>query len=71
MPATVTLTGTNGPAIAVTAVPFTDVSQVVIDFNKNMIQMTKSGEQPTPISIAAATTVTATKTGNLWTLTIS
>ena len=71
MPGTVTLTGTAGPGQAVTAIPFTGVTVVNIDMNKNMITLTKEGEQIPPISVAAATTVTATKSGNAWTLTIS
>lgn len=71
MPGTVTLTGTAGPAQAVTAIPFTGVTSVSIDMNKNMITLTKEGEAIPPISVAAATTVTATKSGNNWTLTIS
>jgi hypothetical protein len=72
MPGTVTLTGTAGAGLAVTAVPFTDVREVQIEFNKNMVTMLKNnGETVSPISVAAATTVTATKTGNTWTLTIS
>ena len=71
MPATVTLTGTAGPAKAVTATVFTDVSSFLIDADKNMITLFRSGETVSPISVAAATTVTATKAGNLWTLVIS
>lgn len=71
MPGTVTLTGTNGPGVAVTAAVFTDVTAINIDLNKNIITLTKSGEIVSPISVAAATTVTATKSGNAWTLTIS
>jgi hypothetical protein len=72
MPGTVTLTGTAGAGLAVTAVPFTDVREVQIEFNKNLVTLLKNnGETVSPISVAAATTVTATKTGNTWTLTIS
>jgi len=71
MPATVTLTGTAGAVLAVTAVPFTNVSEVKIDFDKNMIHMVKDSVNVSVISVAAATTVTATKSGNTWTLVIS
>jgi hypothetical protein len=72
MPGTVTLTGTAGAGLAVTAVQFTDLREVDIEFNKNLVTMFKNnGETVSPISVAAATTVTATKSGNTWTLTIS
>jgi hypothetical protein len=72
MPATVTLTGTAGAGLDVTAVQFTGVSSFLIDTDKNLITLFKAnGETVPPISVAAAATVTATKSGNLWTLTIS
>lgn len=71
MPGTVTLTGTAGAGLAVTAVAFPNVDSVLIDFNKNLITMFKPGETVSPIAVAAAGTVVATKVGNLWTLTIS
>jgi hypothetical protein len=71
MAATVTLTGTAGPAITVAATVFTGVSTFTIDTDKNMITLFQGGVTLSPISIAAATTVTATKSGTTWTLTIS
>lgn len=71
MAGTVTLTGTAGAGAAVTAIPFTNVQTVLIDMDKNMITMVKDSVTISPISVAAATTVTATKSGNAWTLTIS
>ena len=71
MAGTVTLTGTAGPANTVSAVPFTDVSEVHLDMNKNMIQLVQGSIVRSPISIGAATTVVATKSGSNWTLTIS
>lgn len=72
MSATVTLTGTAGPGLTVAATVFTGVSSFLIDADKNMITLFMSdGRTISPISVAAATTVTATKAGNLWTLTIS
>ena len=72
MPATVTITGTAGPARAVTATVFSNVSSFLIDADKNMVTLyLADGTTVPPISVAAATTVTATKAGNLWTLVIS
>lgn len=71
MAATVTLTGTAGAGLAVTAVPFTNVTSFTVDTDKNMITLVQGSVTLSPISVAAATTVTATKTGNTWTLTIS
>jgi len=77
MPANITITGTAGAGQAVTAVPFTGVGQVLIDFDRNILTMFSGpstqnvGNIPPPLSVAAATTVTATKSGNNWTLTIS
>lgn len=71
MAATVTVTGTSGPAQTVSAVVFTNVSSFQIDAVNNMLNMIQ-GSVPIPgISVAAATTVTATKSGSTWTLTIS
>jgi hypothetical protein len=71
MSATVTLTGTAGVARTLTAAVFTEVNQILLDANGNMITLYKGGSTVGPISIAAATTVTATKSGSTWTLTIS
>jgi hypothetical protein len=71
MAATVTLTGTAGAGLAVTAGVFTNVTKIEIDTEKNMIQLTQGSTVLSPISVAAATTVTATKSGSNWTLTIS
>jgi len=71
MPGTVTLTGTAGAGLAVTAVPFPNVSQVTIDFDKNVVHMVQDSVNKPGIAVAAATTVTATKAGNVWTLVIS
>lgn len=71
MAATVTLTGTAGPALTVAATVFTGVTSFTIDTDKNIITLVQGSVTLSPISIAAATTVTATKSGNLWTLTIS
>jgi hypothetical protein len=72
MPATVTVTGTAGPGLTVAATVFNSVTTFTIDVDRNMITLVlQSGTVVPPISINAATTVTATKSGNLWTLTIS
>jgi hypothetical protein len=71
MSATVTLTGTAGAGLTVTALQFTSVDWFTIDTNANMITMYRNGAVVPPISISAATTVTATKSGTTWTLIIS
>ena len=72
MAATVTLTGTAGAGLTVAATVFTGVSSFLIDTDKNMITLFKAdGTVVAPISVAAATTVTATKSGSTWTLVIS
>ena len=71
MAATVTVTGVAGPAVTVSAVAFTDVTNFSIDCVNNMLTMVQGSVTIPPISIDAATTVTATKSGSTWTLTIS
>lgn len=72
MAATVTITGTAGPGKTVAAAVFNNVSSFLIDTDKNMITLYLADSTVvSPISVAAAGTVTATKAGNVWTLTIS
>lgn len=72
MAGTVTVTGTAGAGLTVAATVFTDVANVLIDMNKNLITIVKNdGTIVPPISVAAASTVTSTKSGSTWTLTIS
>ncbi len=72
MPGTVTITGTAGAGLTVAATVFTDVREVNIEFNKNLVTLfMNDGRTISPISVAAAATVTATKSGNNWTITIS
>lgn len=72
MPATVTLTGTAGPGLTVAATVFANITSFNIDTVTNMITMIQlGGVVIPPISINAATVVTATKTGTVWTLVIS
>lgn len=42
-PATVTITGTTGPGVTVTALKFTDVIDIDIDFSRNVIKITRAG----------------------------
>lgn len=72
MAATVTVTGTAGPGQTVTAAVFTDVTSFSIDCVNNLISITPGdGTANKIISITAATTITATKSGSTYTLTIS
>ena len=71
MAATLTLTGTNGPGITVTATVFNDVNSFTIDATTNMVQMNFANGRVRFVSVNAATTVTATKSATTWTLTIS
>ena len=71
MSALVTITGKTGVGLTMTAKSFSEVGEATIDFNKNMITLNRPGELVSPIDIGPATTVTATKVGNVWSLTIS
>lgn len=71
MSATVTVTGVAGPEVTVSAVVFNGVTSFFIDCVNNLIQMQQGSVTIQPISINAATTVTATKSGATWTLVIS
>ncbi len=42
-PATVTITETTGPGQAVTALRQTDVTNIEVDFARNVIKLTRSG----------------------------
>jgi hypothetical protein len=42
-PATVTITSTTGPGKTVTALRFTDVTNLEVDFRANTIKVTRSG----------------------------
>lgn len=70
MAGTVTVTGTAGPGLTVAAQVFTGVLYHVIDSVNNMIKIA-TADRVVDISVAAATTVTATKSGSTWTLVIS
>lgn len=71
MAATVTVTGTAGAGVTVSALVFNGVTSFTIDAVTNMIYITQGSINVPGISVNAATTVTATKSGNTWTLTIS
>lgn len=71
MAATCTITGVGGAGVTVSAQVFTNITFFTIDAVNNTIAMIQ-GSVPLPtISVNAATTVTATKSGSTWTLTIS
>lgn len=71
MPATVTATGTTGPGFVLTAVVYTFVQQFNFNTNTNILTLTLVNGQPFDIAIPAATTITATKSGSTYTLTVS
>lgn len=71
MPATITVTGTAGAGLTVTASQFLNIINFSIDTVNNIITMFDSSGRMTQISIAAAATITATKSGNTYTLVIS
>ena len=71
MAATATVTGVAGAGVAVTAQVFTDVTSVVFDTVNNVLSLTGPNGVVTNISISAATTITATKSGSTYTFTVS
>lgn len=70
MAATLTLTGTTGAGVALTAKVFTNVTEFRVVTETSMIYFVQDGKN-VEVSIAAAATVTATKSVTTWTLTIS
>jgi hypothetical protein len=74
MPINATVTGTAGPAQTVTAAVFTGLLSFTIDttgVQKVFYGIKADGTNLPPISIAAATTLTLTVSGNTFTLAIS
>ena len=71
MAATVTATGVAGPGTAVTAQVFTDIAEVTFDCIDNSLVLKRDDGKVTHISISAADTITATKSGSAFTFTIS
>lgn len=71
-PATLTITSSTGPGQAVTALKFTDVLDVDVDFTKNTIKVTRAGSAGIQyFDYSAAATVTWTITGGVSTIVIS
>ena len=73
MPATVTVTGVVGPALALTASVFSNVATFTVNcYNAEVLTLTFSdGRGPVDIAIDSATTITCTVSGQNYTLTIS
>lgn len=71
MPATCTVTGVAGAGVAVTAGVFPDVTAVNFDTVNNVLSLTGPNNFVRNISISAATTITATKSGSTYTFTVS
>lgn len=72
MAATLTLTGKIGVATTLTAKVFSSVIWFTVDTPKSLISFNQTGSQQVVfVDITSAATVTATKSGTTWTLTIS
>ena len=71
MAATLTLTGAIGPGVLLTAAVYPGVLYFTVDAVDNVVDMEFDSGRHVFVSVAAATTVTATKAGSTWTLTIS
>ena len=71
MSATLTLTGKAGPGNTLTAAVFTNVTEFTVETENGTIRFNDANGLFRTVDISAATTVTATKTGTTWTLTIS
>lgn len=71
MPATATLTGVVGPAQALTAAVFNNIADVNFNCIANTVTLFPIDGQPIIVAITAATTITATKSGSLYTFTVS
>tara|TARA_R110000868_G_scaffold285261_1_gene545718 strand:- start:283 stop:510 length:228 start_codon:yes stop_codon:yes gene_type:complete len=56
--ATVTVTGTSGPGLTLTAGVFTGITKFTLNPVTAMLEMTESSGEVLNISIAAATTIT-------------
>jgi hypothetical protein len=71
MAATLTLTGSTGPGVALSAVVYRDVLSFKINTVGSTVDMEFVNNQHTYVAVPGAATVTATKSGTTWTLTIS
>lgn len=70
MSATLTLTGVVGPGNSITAGVYTGVTFFNVDTVNNIISFDQ-GTRIVNFSITSATTISATKSGSTYTLTIS
>jgi hypothetical protein len=72
MAGTLTVTGKTGPGVTLTAAVYTDLLFYHVDCVNNIVSFQKNGSQTVSyVTVVAAATVTATKSGSTWTLTIS
>ena len=72
MAATLTVTGVTGPGDSLSAVVYTNVLWFRVDADLNILSFQKDGMLSTTyITVNSASTVTATKSGTTWALTIS
>ena len=71
MAATVTVTGTYGPGLTATATVIQSVSSFRVNCDSNLLIVNLSAGQIREFGISSATTITATKSGSTYTLTIS
>lgn len=75
MSGTVTITGDIGPGQALSALVLNNVSQVKIDMENSVVEVTyktSSGEpRVQSFDVQDQNTITATKSGKTWTLTIA
>lgn len=71
MAATCTVTGVAGAGQAVTAGVFSNITGVNFDCVNNVLSLTGPNNFVVNVSITAATTITATKSGSTYTFTVS
>lgn len=71
MSATLTVTGKTGADLTMTAQVFSNVSSFAFDCIKNLLSFTDVSGHVTDVDVNAATTITATKSGSTYTLTVS
>ena len=71
MSATVTVTGKAGAGVTVTATQFVNIQNVDFNCVTNILTLLDSSGVVTKITIDAAATLTATKSGSTYTFTIS
>lgn len=71
MSATATVTGSVGPNKTVTAGVFSGINAVNFDCVGNILTLIDINGLETKISITAAATITATKSGSTYTFTVS